>query len=32
MHESDRLERYSNIQQQVTVMLHECSIETPLIK
>ncbi|UJR36623.1 hypothetical protein I4U23_029343 [Adineta vaga] len=31
VHEPDRLDRYSNIQQQVTVMLHECSIEEPLI-
>ncbi|CAF1102182.1 unnamed protein product [Rotaria sordida] len=29
--EPDRLERYSNIQKQVIVMLHECSIEKPLI-
>ena len=32
VHESDRLERYSQIQRQVTVMLHECSIEDPIIK
>jgi len=31
VHESDRFERYSTIQQQVNVMLHECSIENPLI-
>ncbi|CAF2399079.1 unnamed protein product [Rotaria sp. Silwood2] len=31
VHEPDRLERHSHIQQQVTVMLHECSIEEPLI-
>ncbi|CAF0894411.1 unnamed protein product [Adineta ricciae] len=31
VHEPDRLERYSSIQQKVTVMLHECSIEEPLI-
>ncbi|CAF1288500.1 unnamed protein product [Adineta steineri] len=31
VHEQDRLDRYSHIQQQVTVMLHECSIEAPLI-
>lgn len=27
MHESERSERLSNIQQQINVMLHECSIE-----
>ncbi|CAF5164934.1 unnamed protein product [Rotaria magnacalcarata] len=32
VHEPDRLERYSTIQKQVSVMLHECSIEKPLIK
>lgn len=32
VHEADRLERYSTIQKQVHVMLHECSIEKPLIK
>lgn len=32
VHEPDRLERYSHIQQRVTVMLHECGIEDPLIK
>ncbi|CAF3313802.1 unnamed protein product [Rotaria socialis] len=31
VHEPDRLDRHSHIQQQVTVMLHECSIEEPLI-
>jgi len=31
VHEPDRLERYSHIQQRVTVMLHECSIEGALI-
>ncbi|CAF2624931.1 unnamed protein product [Rotaria sp. Silwood2] len=31
VHEQDRLERYSTIQKQVNVMLHECSIEKPLI-
>ncbi|CAF1394027.1 unnamed protein product [Rotaria sp. Silwood1] len=31
VHEPDRLERYSTIQKQVNVMLHECSIEKPLI-
>ncbi|CAF4983417.1 unnamed protein product, partial [Rotaria socialis] len=31
VHEPDRLERYSTIQKQVSVMLHECSIEKPMI-
>lgn len=32
MHESERSERLSNIQQQINVMLHECSIEGAVLK
>ncbi|CAF1245491.1 unnamed protein product [Adineta steineri] len=31
VHEQDRLERYSTIQQRVNIMLHECSIKEPVI-
>ena len=32
LHESNRLEQYFSIQQQIHVMLNECSIDQPLIR